>query len=108
MGRLDLNVEVEMDSSKTAVIFVPATGAQRDSIARWRRECANYALHRGYSVLSVTSDVDAVAAEWVTGRADRVIVARPEHRALLTAAVEVAVRPPARAWRRTKRTPRPA
>lgn len=81
-----------------AVIYVPER--LRADICRWRRECHAHVRRRRWELAAITSSPRAVAQLLLEGRADRVVVARPEHRrdllADLLAAVDVVTDHPAR------------
>lgn len=65
------------------VIFVPVPLHPDQDL------CSDHCRQRRYHVAAVTSNPRAAARMYADGRAEKVVVARPEHRALLADDVEV-------------------
>lgn len=78
--------------SLPAAAYVPPEDPEAQ---RWMAECIAHIRYRGWRLVAVAHDPDAVAQLWVDRRIQRVVVALPEHRDRLVWAVEVVIRAPA-------------
>lgn len=73
---------------------------------RWRKECRDYCIRRGYRVVAVAHDGRSVEDMWRRGKIAGIVVARPEHARALAYAVEVVSEEVARRAPRQRRTGR--
>lgn len=85
-----------------AVIYMPdrGTSAQR---AQWQQECVRECIRRRWTVAGLATTIPGIAQLAALTGAERVVVARPEHRATLTATVTVAGQPARPGAQRTRR-----
>lgn len=71
-----------------AVMYVPSLGTAGQR-SQWWHECERECRRRGWTVAGVAATISGVAQLCATSGAERVVVARPEHRATLTTTVTV-------------------
>lgn len=56
---------------------------------RWRKECRDYCIQRGYRVVAVAHGAQSVEEMWRKGQIERIVVARPEHVRTLAYGTEI-------------------